>query len=60
METDRTTDITREFSETITNFQDQFQKFLENYKDQVISDYLNQQHENAVNVHTQTPVTVKM
>ena len=30
---------------------------MENYKDQVISDYLNQQHENAVNVYTQTPVT---
>ena len=57
METDRTTDITREFGELIKNIQGQFQKFLENYRAQIISDYLDQQHENAVSVYTQTPVT---
>ena len=54
---DQTTDIQREFGELIQNFQTQFEKFLDSYRAQVISDYIDQQHEDSVSVQTQTPVT---
>ena len=59
MEPDRTADFTREFTDTITNFQDQFKIFLKNYRNQVISDYLTQQHESASHVYTQSPLGEK-
>ena len=60
MEPDRTADITKEFTETIEDFQDWFKIFLKKYRNQCITDYLTEQHENANHVYTQTdpnPVT---